>query len=214
MNADPLSYKISYRRNLPHIQPPGASLFITFSLVGSLPATVRRALQAEAKAQEERLSTLPDPAERARQQYLQQIQHFGRWDKALDTEPAGPHWLKDPQVAQTVVDSIHYLDGRFYELDSFCIMSNHVHLLMTPLQETSGNYYSLAKIMHSLKGYTARRANAILGRQGQFWQHESYDHIVRDPAELLRIRHYILQNPVKASLVERWADWPYSYCAC
>ena len=66
--------------------------------------------------------------------------------------------------------------------------------------------------MTSIKGYTARQANLILERQGYFWQHESYDHIVRDPAELDRIRRYILNNPVKAGLVDEWRDWPWSYC--
>ncbi|MAU00364.1 MAG: hypothetical protein CL608_24750 [Anaerolineaceae bacterium] len=62
--------------------------------------------------------------------------------------------------------------------------------------------------MHSLKRYTAVEANKVLGRQGQFWQHESYDHIVRDEAELQRIRQYVLNNPVKAGLVDSAEQWP------
>ncbi|MGD8807561.1 MAG: transposase [Chloroflexota bacterium] len=212
MAKNRLSYKIDYRRNLPHIQPPGASLFVTFRLAGSLPASVQAILQAEIEEQEDALQDIPDATERARRQYEAQKQHFGRWDAALDVEPSGPHWLKEPRVAQLVADSIHHLDGSLYDLDSFCIMSNHVHMLFTPVQEDNGAYYGLARIMHSLKGYTAKQANQLMGRAGQFWQRESYDHIVRDPDEFLRIRHYILNNPVKAGLVERWLDWPYTYC--
>lgn len=65
--------------------------------------------------------------------------------------------------------------------------------------------------MHSLKRYTAVEANKLLGRQGQFWQHESYDHVVRDEAELNRVRDYVLKNPVKVGLVESPAEWPWSY---
>lgn len=212
MAEDRLSYRIHYRRNLPHIQPPGASFFVTFRLAGSLPASVQRTLQAEADEQERALSPISDRAERARKRYEALRQHFGRWDDALDNESTGPHWLKDPRVAQVVADSIHHLDGRFYDLDSYCIISNHVHLLFTPLQNAHGAYCSLAKILHSLKSYTAKRANRILAREGQFWQRESDDHIVRDPDEFMRIRRYILQNPVKVGLVARWVDWPYSYC--
>ena len=50
------------------------------------------------------------------------------------------------------------------------------------------------------------------GIQGQFWQHESYDHVVRDEAELLRIRRYVLNNPVRAGLVQQWDEWPWVCC--
>ena len=51
----------------------------------------------------------------------------------------------------------------------------------------------------------------MLGRNGRFWQEESYDHIIRDEAELNRIRQYILYNPVKAGLVDNPEDWPWNY---
>ena len=58
----------------------------------------------------------------------------------------------------------------------------------------------LTSIMHSLKSYTANKANRIIGRRGRFWQHESYDHWVRDLEELERIINYICRNPVEAGL--------------
>ena len=68
----------------------------------------------------------------------------------------------------------------------------------------------LARIMHSLKGYTAGEANKVLKRSGQLWQHESYDHWVRDDEELERIVDYIAHNPVKAKLVEEPHQWFFS----
>jgi putative DNA methylase len=65
----------------------------------------------------------------------------------------------------------------------------------------------LAGIMHSLKSYTANEANTLLGRNGQFWQHESFDHWVRDGQELERIVFYIIWNPVKAKLVDKPHQW-------
>jgi REP element-mobilizing transposase RayT len=65
--------------------------------------------------------------------------------------------------------------------------------------------------MQSLKGYTAREANKVLGRRGQFWDPESYDHEVRNGGEFRRIREYILNNPVKAGLVQDWRDWRWSW---
>jgi putative DNA methylase len=65
----------------------------------------------------------------------------------------------------------------------------------------------LANIMHSLKSYTANRANELLKRTGQFWQHESYDHRVRDNNELERVVDYVRFNPVKAGPCEQPHDW-------
>ena len=115
-----------------------------------------------------------------------------------------------------------------YRLDAYCIMSNHVHVVFTPLviesSRTDANsaentaqtkdlcYNTLSTIMQSLKGYTARKANRLLGRNGVFWQPESYDHVVRDANEWQRIVTYVLNNPVKAGLVDRWEKWQWNYC--
>jgi putative transposase len=92
-----------------------------------------------------------------------------------------------------------------YELAAFVIMANHVHALLLPK-------IPVDKFMKSLKGYTAREANRLLGRTGApFWQKESYDHWVRNREEWERIRAYIENNPVKAGLVSspelyRWSS--------
>ena len=64
--------------------------------------------------------------------------------------------------------------------------------------------------MHSLKSFTANECNKLLNRSGAFWQDESYDHWVRDEAELLRIIAYVEQNPVKAGLAQSAAEFRYS----
>jgi putative DNA methylase len=68
----------------------------------------------------------------------------------------------------------------------------------------------LSRIMHSLKSYTANRANEILAREGRFWQRESYDHWVRDIDELERIVDYIRWNPVAAGLCQEPREWRFS----
>jgi REP element-mobilizing transposase RayT len=82
-------------------------------------------------------------------------------------------------------------------------MPNHAHLVCTPLSDETG-IIPISKIMHSLKGYTARKANLLLGGTGAFWQHESYDHVVRDEAELGRIVKYVVENPIRAGLAAQW----------
>jgi len=206
-------YKLFYRRHLPHFQPPGTTLFVTFRLYGSVPRQVLETLLEEAQATERQAVKLPTNKRKA---WLQQERKkaFARWDAALDCANAGPTWLDKEEVANVVSQSIHYLHGRKYDLIAYCIMPNHVHVAFTPLplEERSHSYHTLASIMQSLKGYTARETNRILGRKGRFWQDESYDHIVRDEQELERIVKYVLNNPVKAGLVDTPDQWRWNYC--
>jgi REP-associated tyrosine transposase len=71
--------------------------------------------------------------------------------------------------------------------------------------------YKVSEILQNLKRYTAVECNKLVHHSGSFWQHESYDHVVRNNGELNRIVKYVLYNPVKAGLCERWDDWEWSY---
>jgi len=204
-------YKPEYQRNLPHIQPPGAMLFVTFRLAGSIPVEVLRQLKADAAAREKQILQIEDPEEQAAQLYRERKRQFGRWDDVLDSGVYGPDWLRRPEIAAIVAEAMHHRDGKVYDLDSFCIMPTHGHTIFTPLVKDDGSYHALQTIMHSLKLRTALQSNPLLGREGPFWQHESYDHVVRDQRELERIRWYLLNNPVKAGLVETWEAWPWTY---
>jgi putative transposase len=199
-----------YHRKLPHIQPKEATLFITFRLEGSLPHAIIKQLQTDYEIEKLAATTEDD-------KYAADKRCFCRFDEQL-YQSAGPHYLKQPALANLVADSLHHRNKRVYRLDAFTIMSNYVHVVFAPLQENvnadgTPNYYKLSKIMQSLKRYTARECNHFFGRQGAFWQAESYDHVVRNEAEWHRIMRYVLNNPVKARLVSEWQEWPYTYCA-
>ncbi|MCB0779139.1 MAG: transposase, partial [Flavobacteriales bacterium] len=74
----------------------------------------------------------------------------------------------------------------------------HVHVLVVPLPG-----HDLSQITHSWKSYTAKEINKMLGRTGQFWQAESFDHLVRSAAHLERFEHYIEQHVHQGAVVER-----------
>ncbi|MCC3153154.1 transposase [Hymenobacter sp. BT770] len=197
-----MSDLIYYERNLPHWLPPGELIFITFRLSGSLPQEVLERLQDEARLLQQGCGL--DPAA----QYAEQKKYFGRFDALLDGTDHGPTWLRQPEVAAIVAQSLHYPDGKGYNLRCYCIMPNHVHLVVELPVEAP----PLAKTLQLLKGYSSRQANRLLGLSGTFWQAESYDHVVR-PGELERIINYVVENPVKAGLVDDWEKWPYTFIA-
>lgn len=204
-------YKPEYQRNLPHIQPPGATLFVTFRLAGSIPTAVLEQLKEEAEEREQKIRATAVPADLPYLLYQEQKRHFARWDSVLDRAESGPRWLGQPEIATIVVNSLHFLDGNVYDLDAFTVIPTHVHAVFQPLAKEDGSYHALQKILHSLKRHTAWEANKVLGREGAFWQHESYDHVVRNRREWERIVAYVLNNPVKAGLVQTWEEWPWSY---
>jgi putative transposase len=210
-SVDNLKYKLVYRRRLPHFQPPGAAMFVTFRLAGSLPQAVLASLAQQSDEIEAKLAKISDRDERSRQADLAHRWLFGKWDSALESVATGAMWLNDPRIAGMVFDAVMHRVNVFYELQACTIMPNHVHVVFTPQQKPDSKYHSVASIMHSLKGYTARAANKLLQREGVFWQHESYDHVVRDEVEMTRIIRYVVNNPVKAGLVQKAEDWTWTY---
>ena len=211
-------YKQFSRRKLPHIHSPGSTIFTTFRLAGSIPKDVLRQWRAE-KAFRDKASLDREPAIEFNRRW------FARFEDILDRAADGPRWLADPRVARIVSDSLRYRDGRVYDLSAYSIMSTHVHAVFTPFLSTASlteveNSHpvrfesrdaTLSVIMQSLKGYTAHEANKVLKRKGAFWEVESYDHEIRDEEEFGRVIRYVLNNPVKAGLVNHWSEWPWNY---
>jgi putative transposase len=131
---------------------------------------------------------------------------FADIDRELDLSATGPRWLQENGVAQCVADALQFGESQLglYDLRAWVLMTNHVHILIHPKAP-------LSRITKAIKNFSARQANALLGRAGQpFWQNESYDHWVRSPDELEKILRYIEENPVAAGLVERVEDWRWS----
>ena len=197
-----LAFREYYKRRLPHIQVAGATYFLTFRLANSLTFEARNKLTEE----RQRINKLPE----SQKEFAHQA-WFTKYDDYLDQALYGNLFLKNERVADIVAASIQFRDGKVYDLISYCIMPNHAHLVCTPLEKLAGTYFGLTEILHSLKRHTAREANKTLQRNGSFWQDESYDHFIRDDAELERIVKYILYNPVKANLVKEQSDWKWNY---
>ncbi len=201
-----------YRRHLPHWQPRDAVYFVTFRLKNSLPIEVIKSLKEERERTKAVLEEFP-ASEREMQNYLEERRYFGKWDSYLDKAEFGPRWLAQPEIANIVKEAMHYRDGKVFDLHAFCIMSNHVHVIFEIIEaDCQSAQPDLSKVMQSLKRHTARQANLILGRQGAFWQDESYDHVIRNNEEYIRIVNYVLENPVKAGLVAQWDEWQWTYC--
>ena len=178
------------RRNLPHWEQAGATYFVTFRLGDSLPTSKLSELEEERKRWLS-FHPLPWSSGDTREYYERFSEQIEIWLDAGE----GSCFLVRPEAAEIVAQALTRFAGERYELGPWVVMPNHVHALVTP---RAG--HELGPILHSWKSFTSNRINALLGRSGALWQHESYDHIVRNDAGLSRLTDYILGNPEKAGI--------------
>lgn len=114
--------------------------------------------------------------------------------------------FRDPKNCKILLVTIEYfkliLDYRLY---GFCIMPEHLHLIIHPFGK-----YDFSYIMKMLKGGFARKINKINGGEGKIWQKGFYDECILDTLTLIKKLEYIHNNPMKAGLVNSPEEYPYS----
>lgn len=172
------------RGYLPHFDRKEIVQFVTFRLADALPKERRR----------EWLDILAVKDERKRAVEL---------DAYLDKGRGACH-LRRPEIADIVQEALLNFDGERYRLFAWCVMPNHVHVLLQTIAQP------LSKILHSWKAWTSLQANRILKRSEPFWQREYFDRFIRDENHFQRAVRYIEANPVKAGLVKAPEDWKWS----
>jgi len=152
-------------KHLPHLDIKNHYQFITFRTHDSVDVYLTKLTQ----------KALPN---RQKQQLM---------DEYLDQSTSGAVLNDAALVLLTELIKSH--DSVLYELFAFCIMPNHVHLLIKPLIE-------LDKLIHKLKGRSAKLINESLGTAGRFWAADYYDKLIRDEKHFSVVYRYIKNNPL------------------
>lgn len=168
---------------LPHRDHPGLVQFVTFRLADAFPADLR--------AEWEHLLKIED--DRKRRIALEQYLDLGR----------GTCYLRRPEIAKIVEDSLLFRHGIAYDLRAWVVMPNHVHVLF------SVRDLPMKLVVKDWKGYTAKEVNKVLRRKGQLWQEGYWDTFMRNDQHEIRARRYIENNPPKAKLAHWPKDWPW-----
>jgi REP element-mobilizing transposase RayT len=99
-----------------------------------------------------------------------------------------------PEARDVVLQHCLHDHGRRLQLHAAVVMPDHVHLLLTPLQDKEGWPYALPAILKSIKGTSARSVNKLLHHTGPVWQEESFDHVLRSQESLEEKLEYVRQN--------------------
>lgn len=188
------AFKGWYSRGyLPHLDAQHVVQSVTFRLADSLPQEKLR--QLELDLQREPVTT----RDRERRMRIE------RW---LDAG-MGCCALQHPRMAEVMQQTLLKFDGERYRLLAWCIMPNHVHVLIETLAP-------LAKTVQSWKSFTGRwalthNAELRLGVPGrEFWMREYWDRYVRNETHFQSAVRYIHDNPVKAGLCGEATAWPWS----
>lgn len=187
---------------LPHWSQEGATYAVTFRLADSLPQAVTNEYLAEKQMLSEIIVKAEKEGEESTAKDARaklEVLFSERMEEALDAGYGACHMNRN-DIAQIVQDSILRFAGERFELGAWCVMPNHVHLLIKPNEGES-----LSAILQGMKSFSAKEANKLLRREGAFWQKESYDHIIRDGEDFAKQTAYILRNPDSAGLV----DWKF-----
>jgi type I restriction enzyme R subunit/putative DNA methylase len=191
------------RGYLPHCDFPGLVQFVTFRLADSMPVSRR--------GEWEHLLKIEDDREKRT-----------RLEEYLD-RGAGECHLRDPRIAKIAEDAVLHFHNQRYELLAWCVMPNHVHVLVHIWQTPLG------KIIQSWKRFIATNAGVVLTerrsptrRDGEMagnaparraalqWQREYWDTFMRDEDRERKAIRYIESNPIKAKLCQLAEDWPFS----
>ena len=184
-------------RSLPHWTQDGRPNFVTMRLGDALPETVVQGYKDDIL---ERIAILERiQGRRATPEERSEIRRrcAGRVERYLDAGH-GECLFRHPEAARIVQRSIQMYAGTRYDLDAWCVMPSHAHLVLTPFHG-----WKLEKITYDLKHGSSRLINRALERKGIVWQNESFDHLVRSDEHLGRFQRYVLANPAQAGL----KDW-------
>jgi len=176
-----------------HFDGDGAVQFITFRLADSIPKELYEQWQGE-------LTDADSQGLRPKLR-ISQLKRISRYE---DLGRGACH-LGDHRIAKVMLHALQFANGKHYDLIAWCIMPNHVHVLI----EMFTGFY-MRDIVRSWKSYTAHQANKILGRTGMFWGKDYFDRYIRDSDHFNNTVFYIMENPVKAGLVKMASQWPWS----
>jgi putative transposase len=168
------------RGYLPHFDSPEKPQHVVFRTADSLPAEVLAELPSDAGARVRAIDRLLD------------LGH-------------GLGSLQDPANACLVESAIRHFEGVRYELLAWCIMPDHVHVVIETFQD-----FSLSDVVRSWKTFTSRRVTRHPIRPGRLWSADYFDRYMRNEEHLAQTIAYVEGNPVRAGLCVQPRDWPWS----
>jgi REP element-mobilizing transposase RayT len=207
------------RLKQPHIQHIGQTFSVTIITHDAIPKQKLDILKQEKDTALHEIKDLnPDEQKKLKWRIYSQFEE--ELENLLNTKYRQEHLFKKRTAALILKEKIHAFDNIYYKLAAYCIMSNHVHLLLdfsVQIPENwdgltnIDNYLNVGTVVGRIKGGSAHTINKTTGRSEQLWNLGYYDRYIRSDRHFHQTVSYIINNPVKAKIVEKWTDYPYIF---
>ena len=188
------------RGRLPHGEKEEGLYFITIHLADSLPRSVRAKIAEHRRILDatQQSDTQPHPEQEATLAVYSRARIEEYFDRGGGSCPFADH-----RIAGAMAAALRSREGKHYRLLAWCVMPNHVHVV---IRLFAGR--ELEGVVKAWKNFSAKAANHALGQKGRFWPREYYNRPIRNGNELGRAIRYVVENPSRAGL-ENWA-WVWS----
>jgi putative transposase len=166
------------------------SLFVTFRLADAVPHNLRMQWESEREAW---LRVHPQP-------WSAEIEHeyHERFSGAIERWLDAGHGsciLRRPDCGKIVAEGLRHFDGERLAMISFVVMPNHVHAVLVQNAD-----WPLETLLRSWKSFTSRKINSLLHSDGNLWQRDYFDRLVRNQKHFANCVRYVRRNPIKARL--------------
>lgn len=186
------------RGYLPHCDFPGLVQFVTVRLADSMPESRRGEWEHLLKIEDDRMKRT-------------------KLEEYLD-RGAGECHLRNPRIAKITEDALFHFHSARYEILAWCVMPNHVHVLVhvwqTPLWKLVQSWKRFVATQSERRSPTRRvpeySTHAPVRSAALRWQREYWDTFMREEAQEKTAARYIENNPVKAKLCAAKEQWSFS----
>jgi REP element-mobilizing transposase RayT len=197
-----------HRHHLPHLQLTEQIIFLTWRLAFTLP-----------KPMLEHIDQMRDTLQQiharglytSEELYLEYYQQLEKYDTYLGKCELAGFSLCAAGIGDMITETFRFYDGKLYELHCYCVMPNHVHLLVRPMQDEAGTFHKDSVIVQRIKSFTARQINTSRGFAGKVWCENYFDRYIRHEKDYYKVVEYILNNPLKAGLVKDPGHWRHAW---
>jgi len=164
-----------------------------------------------------------DVEQRRRKKHRLPVERYSRCDGEFFFTLCARHVgepFRDTALAEAVVQALLWRRRQHgWDLPCYCLMPDHLHFMVKlPISENrTMNGGTRGMVLEGVldqvarfKRYTTTQVWWKSNGSGSLWQRSSYDRVLRYDQVLDAVAHYVLNNPVRKGLVERWQDYPHS----
>jgi putative transposase len=112
-------------------------------------------------------------------------------------------FVEGDRVRLVMVELSRTADDHRFNVIAYCFMPDHVHLLVDGTHEAS-DFREFVRVFKQRSAFRWKQQHG-----SALWQRSYFEHVLRDEEDTIGVAKYLLENPVRAGLVERPEEYPY-----